>query len=56
MNGAKPAGGKIPRVAEEHFHPSVRSVVLGPFAIFVFLLISRVGVQRRDAFILQWIL
>ena len=32
-------------------HPSVHLVVRGPFAIFVFVLISSVGVQRRDAFI-----
>ena len=30
---------------------SVCPVVLKPFATFVFLLISNVGVQRRDAFI-----
>ena len=32
--------------------PSVYPVVRGPFATFVFVLISSVGVQRRDAFII----
>ena len=31
--------------------PSVYPVVRGPFVTFVFVLISSVGVQRRDAFI-----
>ena len=30
---------------------SARSVVRGPFGIFVFVLVSIVGVQRCDAFI-----
>ena len=33
------------------FRLSVRPVVRGPFEIFVFILISSVGVQSRDAFI-----
>ena len=35
--------------------PSVRPVIHGPFAIFLFVLISSVGVQRRDAFSTHWV-
>ena len=36
--------------------PSVRPVVRGPFAVFVFVFISSVGVQRRGAFIVLIVL
>ena len=47
--------GQIPWVAVQHIHisvrPSVNPVVCRPFAIFVFILISSVGVQLWDSFI-----
>ena len=42
--GSNPLSGSI-------ICPSVRPVVRGPFVVFVFVLISSVGVQRRNSFI-----
>ena len=46
--GSNPLSGSIIYLS---VCPSVRLVVRGPFAVFVFVLISSVGVQRRDEFI-----
>ena len=50
IDRTKPAGGKIP-LAVYYVRQSVSPVIRWTFAVFLFVLIYSVGVQRRDAFI-----